>query len=73
MFTGVSKSGSPAPKPMTLSPSARICFAMASMARVVEGFTFFASLESSFISTYLPKKIYYIIIPLPSPCNHKWR
>src|SRR5262245_21774778 len=34
MCCGVSKSGSPAPKPTTSSPSAFICFAFESIARV---------------------------------------
>ena len=37
MCCGVSKSGSPAPKPTTSRPSAFICLAFESMARVREG------------------------------------
>src|SRR2546427_1750828 len=37
MCCGVSKSGSPAPKPTTSWPSAFICLALASMAKVSDG------------------------------------
>src|SRR3974390_1745859 len=37
MCCGVSKSGSPTPKPTTSMPSAFICLALESMARVSEG------------------------------------
>src|SRR6266704_3135290 len=37
MCCGVSKSGSPAPKPTTSSPSAFICLALASIAKVSDG------------------------------------
>ncbi|OQC72454.1 MAG: hypothetical protein BWX45_00909 [Deltaproteobacteria bacterium ADurb.Bin002] len=52
MWSGVSKSGSPAPKPMTSLPCARRALALAVMARVSDGFTF-ATLDASFTNDLL--------------------
>ena len=52
MLSGVSKSGSPAPKPTTSIPWAFICLALLVIARVTEGWIF-ATLFESFISALL--------------------
>ena len=61
MLSGVMKSGSPVPKPMTSRPSAFICLASESIAKVVEGLTFSAIFESSFIA-YLPYAVDFLPI-----------
>ena len=47
MCSGVSKSGSPAPKPQTSIPSAFIAFALLSIERVSEGVSWAARVEIS--------------------------
>src|SRR5262249_17306368 len=47
MCSGVSKSGSPAPKPQTSMPSAFMALALLSIERVSEGLSWAASLEIS--------------------------
>src|ERR1700726_504709 len=47
MWSGVSKSGSPAPKPQTSMPSAFIALALASIDKVREGVSFAARSEIS--------------------------
>ena len=63
MLSGVLKSGSPAPKPITSTPSAFICLNMASIAMVVEACTADAILDSSFTGIaplYLKIVFYYM-------------
>ena len=55
MLSGVLKSGSPVPKPTTSSPSAFICFARLSTARVVDARTASAILDTGFIISHLRK------------------
>src|SRR3990167_11245890 len=45
-FSGISKSGSPAPKPITSTPCAASCFAFAVMASVADVFTSLAILDN---------------------------
>ncbi len=52
MWSGVSKSGSPAPKPTTSIPCAFICFALFVIASVGDGWIF-PTLFASFISSSL--------------------
>lgn len=56
MNSGVSKSGSPAPKPQTSSPAAFSSFALASTASVGEGAMFVAQVDSFACSAINNKK-----------------
>ena len=52
MLSGVSKSGSPAPKPITSLPAARISLAFVVTAIVGDGFIRFKLLETMLIEIY---------------------
>src|SRR5450830_717221 len=62
MLSGVSKSGSPAPRPMTLRPAALSARALSVTAMVADGFTRSSAADRNGI-----------IIPLQRSCRHRCR
>ena len=74
MCSGVSKSGSPAPKPIISRPAAFNCAANAVIAKVGEGLTR-CTRSDSCMSTIVYLGVHFILIRLPSvlQLDEAWR